>query len=70
VVKVTGRLQAMGAVNGRAFYHEPPFELVFVFRVNADLSNKASMPWVVDEVELALTEEEIAAQKARNRPKP
>jgi hypothetical protein len=69
VVKVSGRLQTTGAVNGRAFYHEPPFELVFVYRTNADLSNKASMPWVVDEFELALGQEEIAAQKARNRPK-
>ncbi len=70
VVKVGGRLQTSGAINGRVFYDEPPFELILVYRVNSDLGNKAAMPWVVDEIDLALTAEDIAAHRARNRPKP
>lgn len=70
VVKVSGRLQTTGVVNGRVFYDEPPFEALFSFRVNADLSNKATMPWVVDDFELAIGAAEIDAQKSRNQPKP
>lgn len=69
IVKVGGRLQTNGAVNGRVFYDEPPFELILVYRVNADIGNKAAMPWVVDEIDLALTAPEIVAHHARNRPK-
>lgn len=70
VVKVGGRLQTSGAINGRIFYDEPPFELVLVYRVNSDLGNKAAMPWVVDEIDLALNAEEMATQRAHNRLKP
>lgn len=70
VVKVGGRVQTSGAVNGRVFYDEPPFELVLVYRKNPDLSNKAAMPWVADEVELALSTQEIAALRTKGRPKP
>lgn len=69
IVKVGGRLQTSGAVNGRVFYDEPPFELILIYRANPDLSNKAAMPWVADEIELALTSEEIAARRAKNRSK-
>lgn len=69
VVKVGGRLQTSGAVNGRLFYDEPPFELVLVYRSNPDLGNKAAMPWVADEIDLATSAEEIAAHRAKNRPK-
>lgn len=69
VVKIGGRLQTTGAVNGRMFYDEPPFELVLVYRKNPDLSNKAAMPWVADEIDLALNADEIAAHRAKNRPR-
>jgi|GEM_PF-3025335 len=69
VVKVGGRLQTTGAVNGRAFYDEPPFELILIYRVNPDLGNKAAMPWVIDEIDLALDADEIAEHHAHNRPK-
>jgi hypothetical protein len=69
VVRVTGRLQTTGVVNGRVFYDEPPFQTIFLFRENADLSNRASMPWVVDEFELSIGADEIEKQKARSVPK-
>ncbi|HEY9154856.1 MAG TPA: hypothetical protein VIM69_06995 [Opitutaceae bacterium] len=69
VVKVAGRLQTSGAVNGHAFIDEPPFELVLVFRVNADLANKAAMPWIVDEIDLALGNAEVSSHRAKNRPR-
>ncbi|HEU5078715.1 MAG TPA: hypothetical protein VFT72_05855 [Opitutaceae bacterium] len=69
VVKVGGRLQTTGVVNSRVFYDEPPFELILVYRVNPDLGNKASLPWVVDEIELALNADEIAAHRAKTRGK-
>jgi hypothetical protein len=67
IVRVSGRLQTTGAVNGRIFYEEPPFELLLVFRANSDLANKAALPWMADEVELALGDTEIAKQRAKNR---
>jgi hypothetical protein len=67
VVRVGGRLQTYGAVNGRIFYDEPVFELVLVFRGNADLANKAAMPWIVDEIDLAMNAEEIAHLRGKNR---
>jgi len=70
VVKVAGRLQTTGAVNGHVFIDEPPFELVLVFKVNPDLANKAAMPWVVDELDLALGSAEVSAHRAKNRPRP
>ncbi len=70
VVKVSGRLQTTGAVNGHVFIDEPPFELVLVFKMNTDLANQAAMPWVVDEIELALGSAEISAHRAKNRPRP
>jgi len=70
VVKVAGRLQTTGAVNGHVFIDEPPFELVLVFKVNADLANKAAMPWVVDEIDLAIGSTEVSSRRAKNRPRP
>jgi hypothetical protein len=67
VVKVGGKLQTTGVVNGRVFYDEPPFELILVFRSNPDLGNKAVLPWLADEVDLALGVEEIAAHRLKNR---
>lgn len=69
IVRVVGRLQSTGAVNGRVFYEEPPYELILVYRTNGDISNRASLPWVADEVELARGEAEVAKQRARNRVK-
>ena len=69
IVKVGGRLQTSGAINGRVFYDEPPFELILIYRLNPDLGNKAAMPWVADEIDLALTAADIAAHHTRNRPK-
>ncbi len=67
VVRVTGRLQTTGLVNGRVFYEEPPFEMILLFRPNSDLSNKATMPWVVDDFELLTSAEELSRQRDRRR---
>ncbi|PTY05263.1 hypothetical protein DB347_17520 [Opitutaceae bacterium EW11] len=67
IVRVTGRLQCTGAVNGRVFYEEPGYEMLLVFRPNSDLGNKAALPWVVDEVDLALGDQEIEGLRAKNR---
>ncbi len=69
IVKVAGKLQITGVVNGRVFYDDPPFELLLVFRSNADLANRAAMPWLVDEIDLAVASSEINALHARNRPR-
>ncbi len=69
IVKVAGKLQITGVVNGRVFYDDPPFELLLVYRSNADLANRAAMPWLVDEIDLAIATSEINALHAKNRPR-
>ena len=65
VVKVSGRVQVTGVVNGRIYTDEPPFELIFIYRKNNDLGNKAAMPWLVDDVEISFGQTEVNAKKSR-----
>ena len=65
VVRVSGRLQVTGAVNSRVYTEEPLFELILVYRHNEDIAATASMPWIIDEVEVAVGRDELEARKQK-----
>lgn len=58
LVEVRGRLITAGAFGGQAFYQEPAFALLLTYRRNPNLGQVGAYPWICEDVELKIDENE------------